>query len=1080
MAGWGRRFGLVVLAVAVGSVGLAGVGWPDRLPVAGAVGVGPEIPVADAGVPASFPVGDAPGDPTAGRLTAPAMPASRVVAESEEATFRAGSGVVEFARLPLELKVAPGALVDGTVARIELLDPKEAEQVTESGVAFRVRFTEPGSKVEALPAGPIELKVDYSELIGDFGGDYRSRLGVVSVPECQLVSAATRSDCAAPIPLISMAHDTELGSVTVDISVSGEKLLDPALIGTEQDRRALLEKGLPQTTPAQARNRGPAASDTTGTLDAVVPVLDPALAAEVGASLSAASGPVSGFAGGASTFALTSSVGGDSGDFGATPLTAVGTGSVGLQSGSAEASYPVVVPPAPFGPTPKVEFQYSSASVDGMTTDKNTQGSDVGLGWQLEMGSITRAYKACNLPEAPGDLCWDGINYSISLNGMSERLIPTDFAATTFRFEHDNGWKATVVQTPLFGDHTYGGNGAEFHVFGPDGTEYRFGGLVDPKFPVDVTNSLYSVPVYHPGTGDPCYGSPGRVCMQGWKWNLDQVKDPSGGTILYRYTPQINAYNIRAGQGGPYTMTYQMGGSPYDIRYGMQFTNPGSTYLERVAFTTDGRCVNASPCSSLFNGTWPDTPWDLLCAQVAGCSKTSPSFWTSQRIKNITTQYIDNAAWRNVASYTVFHSYPDPGFPAAPFGPSTVGSSPKMTLDTIKREDPGNPVNLFALTNYGYTALPNRLNYPVGSGVSPLMTKRLTSVTNELGGKTTFTYGQQHPCAPETPFLHYETHPQVDCFLAWYGVGPFPSFIPFQKYYVVQSSLVDLASSGATQTTNYTYIGGPNWHYSNVSNLPEFTSVITSVPTAPANYWNEYRGFRQVDVSTAGEVSKHLYITGMDGDRDSVSNYWQFQGPVTFATWHSTTQQDVDELASLEVDSVVRNSANTVNVTRASTNYYSLQTFGPAIWGAAYRGQRAYFSAPSQVDSWTLGATPLQEKTARTSYTYTNNTGINSGACLCNYGLVDFEDHQGDISTPADNWHVDYFYNSNSSVWIRGLVGRKAVRTGSTPGSGTDVSKTEFAYDGGTVMGGIGSRGLVTKVRAYHGHLGLQRSDDRV
>ncbi len=78
-----------------------------------------------------------------------------------------------------------------------------------------------------------------------------------------------------------------------------------------------------------------------------------------------------------------------------------------------------------------------------------------------------------------------------------------------------------------------------------------------------ATNSAWGVPVYCPGTTDPCLSASAPEQTLGWRWNLDYVVDPQGNLTVYDYQQETNYYSMGGGQnGGNGTLTqYVRGGS---------------------------------------------------------------------------------------------------------------------------------------------------------------------------------------------------------------------------------------------------------------------------------------------------------------------------------------------------------------------------------------------------------------------------------------------------------------------------------------------------------------------------------------
>jgi hypothetical protein len=66
----------------------------------------------------------------------------------------------------------------------------------------------------------------------------------------------------------------------------------------------------------------------------------------------------------------------------------------GLSSGDFGYGYPLRVPPALGGQSPKVSFNYSSQSIDGRTSATNNQPSWLGEGFEYSPGYVERKYKS--------------------------------------------------------------------------------------------------------------------------------------------------------------------------------------------------------------------------------------------------------------------------------------------------------------------------------------------------------------------------------------------------------------------------------------------------------------------------------------------------------------------------------------------------------------------------------------------------------------------------------------------------------------------------------------------------------------
>ncbi|MFD0476425.1 hypothetical protein ACFQ0B_55525 [Nonomuraea thailandensis] len=100
----------------------------------------------------------------------------------------------------------------------------------------------------------------------------------------------------------------------------------------------------------------------------------------------------------AGLFAVTAGPEGEEGSFKATPLALSGDWQVITGSGNFTYTYDVPLQQAPAGPTPSLSLGYSSGTVDGLVSGKNTQSGPIGLGWGT---SPTPSSSAATIPAAP-------------------------------------------------------------------------------------------------------------------------------------------------------------------------------------------------------------------------------------------------------------------------------------------------------------------------------------------------------------------------------------------------------------------------------------------------------------------------------------------------------------------------------------------------------------------------------------------------------------------------------------------------------------------------------------------------------
>ncbi|KJS52239.1 hypothetical protein VM98_32720, partial [Streptomyces rubellomurinus subsp. indigoferus] len=242
------------------------------------------------------------------------------------------------------------------------------------------------------------------------------------------------------------------------------------------------------------------------------------------------------------------------------------------------------------------------------------------------------------------------------------------------------------------GDVDY--NGREYwRITTPDGIQFYFGlnHLPGGDGSDPAANSVLTVPVYSPKSGDPCYNSGqgnGSWCQMAWRWQLDYIVDPHGNLTTYRYATEGNKYQrgrIQGGSNGTLT-DYQRAGYVQEIDYGHRLDEQlaakgAATPAAQVLFTTAERCLpsGAITCSedqrTTANATsWPDTPIDQICTD-SSCTNGSPTFFTTKRLTSISTRIqVDNGP-RTVDTYNLTQELADPG----------DGTKHLLQLDSVQR-----------------------------------------------------------------------------------------------------------------------------------------------------------------------------------------------------------------------------------------------------------------------------------------------------------------------------------------------------------------------------------------------------------
>ncbi|WP_254667155.1 SpvB/TcaC N-terminal domain-containing protein [Streptomyces sp. SolWspMP-sol7th] len=366
---------------------------------------------------------------------------------------------------------------------------------------------------------------------------------------------------------------------------------------------------------------------------------------------------------------------------------------------------------------------YSSGSIDGRTSNTNNQSSFIGDGFDLSTGSIERRYKPCaddgekkNADGArPGDQCWAYDNAFLSFNGKGGELVPT--GADSFKLQQDDGTRIDRLHDTGLANGD--ADGEYWRLTTPDGTRYYYGYNRLPGYTSgnEVTNSVWTVPVFGNNAGEPCHKDDfaSSYCAQGWRWNLDYVVDPHGNAMTYHYTKEANSYgrNLKADD----NTTYTRGGYLDRIDYGLKSDKIyGAKPLAQVVFSTAERCLPQSgvtcEASTIKDKStyWYDTPWDLNCDSGAKCDqgRLSPSFWTRKRLTGISTQVLkSDGTYGKVDSWALTHKW------------GMADTDYQLLLDSIQHTgQAASPAITLPKTTFAYDQLANRLD-KTGDGYAP-------------------------------------------------------------------------------------------------------------------------------------------------------------------------------------------------------------------------------------------------------------------------------------------------------------------------------------------------------------------------
>ena len=882
---------------------------------------------------------------------------------------------------------------DATGGRLSSVDVQVLDRATvpaawRDGLVMRV------SAPQGANAGAARLSVDYRGFQQAYGADWASRLKLWRVPQCALTTPDAPACRSVALPT---ATDPAAGTVTATVNVA-------------------------PVTATQAAT--------------------------------------------SSFVALAAAPSGKDGDFSATSLSPSATWSTGDNSGEFSWNYPMRVPPAT-GPSPNLALSYSSSSVDGRSEVTNNQPSWIGEGFDYAPGSIERRYVPCaddstngaNSTKTSGDLCWRSDNATLSFGGHSGELIYQAGKGWHLRTEDGSKIeKLTGAANGDSGDAAVDGVGEYWRVTTTDGTQYYFG-LDDLPGQTTGTNSTLAVPVFGNHSGEPCHQTAftSSDCVQAWRWNLDYVVDVHGNTMSYWYGKETNKYAQNATDADD--VTYDRAGYLTRIDYGTYdrtqathgVTERNTTPYAQVVFDTDMRCftdcgTEAAPTTA----NWKDTPWDQECkASATSCpGQYSPTFWTTKRLKKITTRVFDTTAatpaWQNVDSWTLSHT----------FSATADSTHTGLWLERIDHSGlVGAQINLPPVT-FEAVSLANRVLTENGTTNNWL---RIASIVTETGARIKVDYSEPECTAAMVENLAPESNTHR-CYPVKVpdSSNPLGDVLVTQwwhKYVVTHVAEDDLQTTDGhpapTKHTRYTYVDSPAWHYADDDGL-----------TKPdRKTWDQWRGYKEVDTQVGDETNTRTltvtkFLRGMHGDRAAPSGGTR---TVTVpASYGTETVFDEDQFAGMTREQDIYNGVDTkpvsreINVPWRSDPTASRTINGDTVEARFVDTQIAYAQTALGVDG------------SRGWRTTSNHTSFDPA-----YGTVDWSQDDGDVSKTGDEQCVTYTYNRNTGKNLTTTVSRTfttALPCGTAPSTVDDViSDVRSYFDGATSLTTPPTFGSVTQ-----------------
>uniref|UniRef100_A0AAU2A6N6 RHS repeat-associated core domain-containing protein n=1 Tax=Streptomyces sp. NBC_00093 TaxID=2975649 RepID=A0AAU2A6N6_9ACTN len=855
-------------------------------------------------------------------------------------------------------------------ARVEVRSRKATEAVGIRGVLLTATAADPGT---------AEVSVDYSDFASAYGGGWSGRLRLFQLPACALTTP-DKAACRERIPLDSH-NDISGQTVSAEVSLAAPK--------TEKTSTGL-------------NSASPAATSASSSVTVL------ALAATAGASASGA------------------------GDYTASPLSPASSWEAGGSSGAFTWSYDMAVPPAAAGPSPSLSLSYDSGSVDGRTASTNNQANPVGEGFEISSSSyIERSYDSCDKDGQTDkfDLCWKFENASIVLNGKSSKLVKVDAADKT-----DDVWRLSSDDASTVVRSTGGDNGDDdgeyWTVTTGDGTKYVFG---QHKLPgaasTDLTNSVWTVPVYGNDSGEPGYdkGSTfsGRALTQAWRWNLDYVVDVHDNAMTYWYTPEINNY----AQNGASTATakYTRGGYLTEIRYGQnKDTLFSGVTSDKVTFSYAERCTVAD-CGELTDSTapkWPDVPFDSICASGADCDAESPSFFTRKRLTSVNTH-----AWSAATSaFTAVDSWAlDQDFKDG----NDIGdtSDHSLVLESVQHTGKnGTDIKLDPVT-FTYEMRPNRVHADLDN-ILPLNRPRIRTVTSETGAITTVTISGPE-CVRGSNMPAAEDDNSKPCYPQYWNInGSSEASIDwFHKYRVTAVGTADPFSGSADTENAYSY-ADPAWHYNDDPLTPEAERT-----------WSVWRGYGKVTATkgvAGGTQSKMVstYLQGMHGDKlkGTAPTRSASVAGIDFTGLDVADQTDSDPYAGFLRQQITYNGSTPVSVTVNDPWYRTTATHSAS-------NTKAYFVRTERAFTHTYLTAKASWRTRTTATTEWDT-----------YGQPLKVHDAGDSTVTGDETCTRTWYAANATLGIHSLVTRTRVLGRSCTPAETELSLPTSSATRGDVL----------------------------
>lgn len=191
-----------------------------------------------------------------------------------------------------------------------------------------------------------------------------------------------------------------------------------------------------------------------------------------------------------------------------------------LHTGASQVTVPIEVPPARGGLAPNLTLVYNSNLVNEMKSSLS-QGSWVGIGWDLSVGAVRKVFVPGGAPR-----------YFLDVGGVSDELIET---GAGWRTKHHQYLRIEEIGNcdtlPNTGNGTsWGQTNPPCHWVVTDklGTKYFLGGT--PESGADRDSARFY---------DSYWTSPAGFHLYYYRWDLRQVVDTHDNKVEYEYFKQV-------------------------------------------------------------------------------------------------------------------------------------------------------------------------------------------------------------------------------------------------------------------------------------------------------------------------------------------------------------------------------------------------------------------------------------------------------------------------------------------------------------------------------------------------------------